>query len=128
MKHNKIFPTSSIFGTILVTLGSLYLADAMHLLRFDFRTYLISWPMFFILWGTLIINKDRQSFLGYSFILGGGLFLAEMIYPFIHVGSQLIIPVLLIATGARFLFRDKQKSWKQTCEFEYKHFADRKFR
>ncbi|MBI5727443.1 MAG: hypothetical protein HY965_06300 [Ignavibacteriales bacterium] len=125
MKNEKIVSSKSLVGILLVVAGSLFLLQSLHVITFTIGNYLISWPMFFIVWGILKINHDRRSFLGYIFVVFGSLYMFENIFPFIHLSSSVFIPVFFVIAGILMLFSPRtnhpgNQFWYNTCRHDFK--------
>ncbi|MBI2416924.1 MAG: hypothetical protein HYV28_03310 [Ignavibacteriales bacterium] len=125
MKNGKIVSSKSLVGILLVLAGSLLLLQSLNVITFTMGNYLISWPMFFILWGIVKINHDRRSFLGYIFVVFGSLYMFENIFPFIHLSSAVFIPVFFVIAGILMLFSPRRNRvenhfWYNTCRHDFK--------
>jgi predicted membrane protein len=113
-------------GLIIFITGMFLLLQQLHL---PIPSWILSWPMYFIILGILFMISSRcHNVTGIIFLLVGGLFLAKdafglpaQIYPYIW-------PALIMFIGLILIFRPYRKNrfcrhhyWEKKFEYAWQH-------
>ncbi|GAB3913512.1 LiaF transmembrane domain-containing protein [Mucilaginibacter boryungensis] len=106
-----------IAGLILLAVGAVLLLQQLS--WFFFPGWLISWPMFFIVWGLYSGAKHEFKKPGALIILAIGIiFLADRIIPGIHL-SRAIWPLMIIGFGL-WMIMGKRQRWDRRSFEKYR--------
>lgn len=103
MDSNKITNARLIIGIVLITIGTLFLAENFNLLDFSFgywfAEYIFNWKTIFIFIGiVLLINQSQKIF--------GAIFISIGIFGFIPE----LWPLILVGIGLYIIYRKNQSS------------------
>lgn len=111
---------NTIIGIILVVLGLFLLNSNMHFLPNYLSHIIISWQMFLIVMGIILIIA-KQKIIGGLFMIGiGGVFLWNKIMPFTPIQWEIAWPAVFIFVGFALVLAYLIKNSEHTKQVKLK--------
>lgn len=109
------------FGIILIAIGGLFLLNTLDVIDFHASRIIFSFPFILFVVGILILINSSKKVFGGILTGVGSFLLIPRIFPDIHYGSNLIVPLLFITLGLYLIFRHTQKkNHSDIDDYDYK--------
>jgi predicted membrane protein len=97
------------FGIIMIVIGGIFLLNTLDVIDFAASRIIFSFPFILFIVGILILINSEKKVFGGILTTVGAFLLIPRIFPNIHYGMSLIIPLLLIVLGLYLIFRHSRE-------------------